>query len=67
MLSNDRSGSSSPASESVLAASWLANPKKARRSVRLKGVGNLAMASVVAESMLYPSLERLNPANVTRG
>ena len=58
MLSNDRSGSSSPASESVLADSWLANPKKARRSVRLEGVGNLAMASVINAVPEVKSSER---------
>ena len=67
VLSNGRSGPSRPASVSVLAANWLAIPKKARRSVRLEGVGNLAIASVMAKSMLYPSWDRLNPANVTWG
>ena len=50
---------------SVLVASWLANLKKAHRSVQLEGVGNLAIASVIHNSMLYPLLERLNPVNVT--
>ena len=66
VLSNGRSGPSRPASVSVLAANWLANPKKARRSVRLEGIGNLASALVMAESMLYPSWDRLNPSLVPR-
>ena len=45
VLSSGRRGPSRPARASVLAASWLANPKKARRSVRLEGVGKLAMVS----------------------
>lgn len=35
------------ATESVLAESWFANPKKERRSVRLVGVGKLEMAAVI--------------------
>ena len=38
---------SSPASAAVLADSWLARLTKDRRSVRLVGVGNLAIASVI--------------------
>ena len=65
VLSSGRSSPSRPASVSMQAAAWLANPKKARRLVQLEGVGKLAIASVMAESMLYPSWDRLNPANVT--
>ena len=56
-------GPSRPARASVLAASWLANPKKACRSVQLEVVGKLAMASAMEKSTL--SCERLDPANVT--
>ena len=65
VLSNGHRGPSRPASALVLAVSWLANPKKARRSMRLEGFGKWAIAFVIDASMLYPSWERLNPANVT--
>ena len=65
VLSNGRRGPSKLTRVSVLAASWLASPKKARRSMRLAGIGNLAIASVMAVSMLYPSWDSWNPANVT--
>ena len=53
--------------ESVLADSWLARLKKERRSVRLDGMGNFTIASVMALSILYPFPERINPAKVTSG
>ena len=53
--------------DSVLTDSWLASPKKERRSVRLGGTGNFAIASVIVLSILYPSSESTNPAKVTSG
>ena len=47
VLRRGRRGVSSPASVAVLADSWFARPTKDRRSVRLVGVGNLAMASMI--------------------
>ena len=52
---------------SVLADSWLASPKKEQRSVRLGGMGNFAIASVIVLSILYPSSESRNPVKVTSG
>ena len=40
------------ATASVLAESWFANPKKEQRSVRLVGVGNWEIASVIDWSIL---------------
>ena len=51
VLRRGRSGAKSAATVSVLAKSWLTSPKKERRSVRLVGVGNLAIASVNDWSM----------------
>ena len=48
VLSSGRSGASSPATDAVLAESWLTRPKKERRSVRLVGVGKLDIASGVS-------------------
>ena len=42
-----RRGMSSPACVAVLADSWFARPTKDLRSVRLVGVGNLAMAVMI--------------------
>ena len=47
VLRRGRRGVSSPASVAVLADSWFARPTKDRRSVRLVGVKNLAMASMI--------------------
>ena len=55
VLNSGRSGSNSSAILSVLVDSWLANPKKDRRSVRVAGVGNFMIASVISVSTLYPS------------
>ena len=46
VLSSSCRGASRLARMAVLADSWLARPKKARRSVRLAGVGKLEIASV---------------------
>ena len=54
VLNNGRNGSNRVAVLSVLVDSWLANPKKDRRSVREDGVGNFVMASVMVESIWYP-------------
>ena len=47
VLRRGRSGASSPAKVAVLADSWLASPTNDRRSVRVVGVGNLAIASMI--------------------
>ena len=47
VLRRGHRGVSSPASVAVLADSWFVRPTKDRRSVRLVGVGNLAMASMI--------------------
>ena len=52
VLRRGRSGASRPATVSVHADSWLANPKKERRSVQLLGVGNLVVTSVMNGSIL---------------
>ena len=67
MLSSGRRGANSGAMVSVQAESWLTNPKNDRRSVRLVGVGNCSIASVIAGSVLYPSADKMNPANCTSG
>ena len=51
VLNRGCSGANSPARVAVLAESWFARPKKARRSVRFAGVGNFEMASVMDWSM----------------
>ena len=67
MLSSGRRGANSGSMVSVQAESWLTNPKNERRSVRLVGVGNCSIASVIAGSVLYPSADKMNPANCTSG
>ena len=52
VLSSGRKGANRLARVAVLADSWLARPKNARRSVRLAGVGKLEIASVIDLSML---------------
>lgn len=47
MLRRGHRGMSSPASVVVLEDSWFARPTKDRMSVRLVGVGNLAIASMI--------------------
>ena len=47
VLSRGRRGVSSSASVALLADSWFARPTKDRRSVRLVGVGNFSMASMI--------------------
>ena len=65
VLNNGCNGSNRAAFLSVLVDSWLVNPKKDRRSVREDGVGNFVMASVMVESIWYPSEDSLSPAKVT--
>ena len=48
VLSNGRSGANTFAMSLVLEESWLTRPKKERRSVRMLGVGNCAIASVMS-------------------
>ena len=62
-----RNGPNNPARVLVLAANWLASPKNARRSVRLVGVGNWAMVSMIEWSTAYPSDDIWNPANTVLG
>ena len=62
VLNKGCNGSNRAAVLSVLVDSWLANPRKDRRSVR---VGNLVIASVIAESTWYPFGDSWRPANVT--
>ena len=57
VLSSGRSGASSPATDAVLAESWLTRPKKDRRSVRLVGVGKLDIASVIDLSVPGSTLQ----------
>ena len=52
VLSSGRKGAIRSARVAVLAESWLARPQKARRSVRLAGVGKLEIASVIDLSTL---------------
>ena len=51
----------------VLDESWFTSPMNERRSVRLEGVGNLAIACVMDGSIRYPSEERWKPAKETDG
>ena len=65
VLRRGRSGASRPATVSVHANSWLANPKKERRSVRLLCIGNLAITSVMDGSILLPSSDMTKLAKST--
>ena len=47
VLSSGRRRAKKLANVAVLAESWFARPKKARRSVRFPGVGKLVIASVI--------------------
>ena len=65
VLSNGHSGVSREAMVLVLHKSWLTKAKNNCRSVWLVGVGSSVMASVMELSTWYPSVENLNPAEVT--
>lgn len=54
-LNSGRRGANAVVIFLVLEASWLTSPQKERKSVRLLGVGKLAMASVISELIEYPS------------
>ena len=65
VLRSGRSGVSREAMAFVLDESWLKSPKNDRKSVRLVGVGNCVMESVMQWSTWYPSADKVNPAKVT--
>ena len=67
VLRRGRSGANRLATASVLLDSWLANPKKERRSVQLLGVGNWSIALVIHVDgwILYPLSDMMNLAKLT--
>ena len=67
VLSSGRSESNFSEMLSVKDAIWFTKPKNERRSVKLRDVGNLLIASVSGGSVLYPSAETMKPANDTLG
>ena len=62
VLSSGRRGANVSTMSLVLEVSWLTRPKKERRSARLLGFGNCAIASVMSVLTEYPSGVRVNPA-----